>query len=93
METINLTKKRFESLNCYDLPNYVFNTEGTLYVLPIKNRWDTKLKLLKRLYLTNGNTFGNKLQTINSLIDNKDSLPKVPTKTAVIIDIIYCVKN
>ena len=74
METINLTKKRFESLDCYDLPNYVFNTEGTLYVLPIKSRWDTKLKLLKRLYLTNGNTFGNKLQTINSLIDNKDEL-------------------
>lgn len=74
METINITKKRFESLACYDLPNYVFNTEGTLYVLPIKSRWDTKLKLLKRLYLTNGNTFGNKLQTINSLIDNKEEL-------------------
>lgn len=74
METINLTKKRFESLECYDLPNYVFNTEGTLYILPIKSRWDTKLKLLKRLYLTNGKVFGNKLQTINSLIDNKEKL-------------------
>ena len=74
METINITKKRFESLECYDLPNYVFNTEGTLYVLPIKSRWDTKMKLLKRLYLTNGKVFGNKLQTINSLIDNKEEL-------------------
>ena len=74
METINLTKKRFESLTPYELPNYVYNTEGTLYVLPIKNRWDTKMKLLKRLYLTNGMVFGNKLQTINSLIDNKDEL-------------------
>lgn len=74
METISITRKRFESLECYDLPNYVFNTEGTLYILPIKSRWDTKLKLLKRLYLTNGNTFGNKLQTINSLIDSKDEL-------------------
>ena len=74
METISLTKKRFESLECYDLPNYVYNTKGTLYILPIKSRWDTKLKLLKRLYLTNGNVFGNKLQTINSLIDNKDIL-------------------
>ena len=74
METISLTKKRFESLVPYELPNYVYNTEGTLYVLPIKNRWDTQMKLLKRLYLTNGQVFGNKLQTINSLIDNKEEL-------------------
>ena len=77
METINLTKKRFESLECYNLPNYVYNTEGILYVLPIKSRWDTKLKLLKKLYLTNGNTFGNKLQTINSLIDSKEKIATV----------------
>lgn len=74
METISLTKKRFESLTPYELPNYVYNTEGTLYVLPIKNRWATAFKLLKRLYLTNGKVFGNKLQTINSLIDNKEEL-------------------
>ncbi len=74
METISLTKKRFASLEPYELPNYVYNTEGTLYVLPIKNRWATDYKLLKRLYLTNGKVFGNKLQTINSLIDNKEEL-------------------
>lgn len=74
METISLTKKRFETLEPYELPNYVYNTEGTLYILPIKNRWTTQLKLLKRLYLTNGKVFGNKLQTINSLIDSKDEL-------------------
>ena len=74
METISLTKKRFETLDRYELPNYVYNTEGTLYVLPIKSRWDTHLKLLKRLYLTNGLVFGNKLQTINSLIDNREEL-------------------
>lgn len=74
METISLTKKRFESLTPYELPNYVYNTEGILYVLPIKNRWDTQMKLLKRLYLTNGQVFGNKLQTINSLIDNREEL-------------------
>ena len=74
METINITKKRFESLKPYQLPNYVYNTEGTLYILPIKNRWNTQIKLLKRLYINNGNVFGNKLQTINSLIDNKDEI-------------------
>ena len=74
METISLTKKRFETLDHYELPNYVYNTEGSLYVLPIKNRWNTQMKLLKRLYLTNGQVFGNKLQTINSLIDSREEL-------------------
>lgn len=74
METISLTKKRFETLDRYELPNYVYNTEGSLYVLPIKNRWNTQMKLLKRLYLTNGQVFGNKLQTINSLIDSREEL-------------------
>jgi len=74
METINITKKRFDSLKQYKLPNYVYNTEGTLYILPLKNRWNTQIKLLKRLYLNSGAVFGNKLQTINSLIDNKDEI-------------------
>jgi len=72
MKTINLTRKRFESLDRYELPDYVFNTEGKLYVLPIKSRWNTQIKLLKRLYQTNGDTFGNKLLTINSLNDNRE---------------------
>jgi len=88
METINITKKRFESLEKYQIPNYVFNTEGTLYILPIKSRWDSQIKLLKRLYLTNGITFGTKLQTINSLVDNKEKIeiPEIifPEKLAVV---------
>lgn len=74
MQTINISKKRFESLQRYQIPNYVYNTEGTIYVLPIKNKWETQMKLLKKLYLTNGAVFGNKLQTINSLIDSKDQI-------------------
>lgn len=74
MQTINISKKRFESLKKYQIPNYVYNTEGTIYELPIKNKWETQIKLLKRLYLTNGLVFGNKLQTINSLIDNKNKI-------------------
>ena len=92
METISITKRRFETLKQYDLPNYVFNTEGTLYVLPIKNRWNSAVKLLKRLYLTSGKTFGNKLATINSLIDNHDILAMdeivFPEKIAIVSGII-----
>ena len=74
MEVINLSKKRFESLEPYELPANIFNTEAKMYTLPIKNRWQTVNKILKRLYITSGPTFGNKLQTINSLIDLKEEI-------------------
>lgn len=74
MNTISITKKRFDSLEKYNIPNYVYNTEGVLYILPNKTRWNTDNKILKRLYYTSGDVFGNKLQTINSLIDAKDEL-------------------
>ena len=88
MEVINLSKKRFESLEPYELPANIFNTEAKMYVLPIKNRWQTVNMLLKRLYITNGPVFGNKLQTINSLIDARHiiDIPEIvfPEKLAVV---------
>ena len=51
MEVINLSKKRFQSLEPYELPANIFNTEAKMYTLPIKNRWQTVNKILKRLYL------------------------------------------
>ena len=88
MEVINLSKKRFESLEPYELPANIFNTEAKMYTLPIKNRWQTVNKLLKRLYITNGPIFGNKLQTINSLIDSRNiiDIPEIvfPEKLAVV---------
>ena len=83
MQTINVSEKRFSALAKYDIPNYVYNTEGTLYVLPIKNKWETQLKLLKRLFLTNGEVFGNKLSTINSLIDNREKIGRIITDEIV----------
>ena len=74
METMNLSKKRFDSLEKYKLPESVFNTEAQLYILPVKNKWESTTKIFKKLYITNGPTFGNKLQTINSLIDLKDEI-------------------
>ena len=88
MEVINLSKKRFESLEPYELPANIFNTEAKMYTLPIKNRWQTVNKLLKRLYITNGPIFGNKLQTINSLIDSRSQIdiPEIvfPEKLAIV---------
>lgn len=88
MEVINLSKKKFESLEPYELPATIFNSEAKMYTLPIKNRWQTINKLLKRLYITNGPIFGNKLQTINSLIDSRSiiDIPEIvfPEKLAVV---------
>ena len=74
MQVINISKKRFDNLETYKLPSSIYNTEAKLYVLPIKNKWETVNKLLKRLYITSGNMLGNKLQTINSLIDLKEEI-------------------
>ena len=36
MEVINLSKKRFDALEPYELPTNIFNTEAKMYILPIK---------------------------------------------------------
>lgn len=74
MKVISISKKRFENLEKYQLPSSIFNSEAQMYTLPIKNRWETVNKLLKRLYVTTGPMFGNKLQTINSLIDLREDI-------------------
>jgi len=88
MEIMNLSQKKFASLERYELPKEVFNTEAKMYVLPVKNRWNAVNKILKRLYVTNGPMFGNKLQTINSLIDlrEKIDIPEIvfPEKLAAV---------
>lgn len=88
MKVINISKNRFENLERYQLPASVFNSEAQMYILPIKNRWETINKLLKRLYVTSGPLFGNKLQTINSLIHLQEEIdiPEIvfPEKLAVV---------
>lgn len=63
---------RFESLKPYELPNSVYNTESKLYVYNTKEKWVPVVKLFKKLYICSGDSFGNKLTTINSLIDNRE---------------------
>lgn len=88
MKVMNISKNRFQELERYQLPTSVFNSEARMYVLPIKNKWETINKLLKRLYVTSGPMFGNKLQTINALTDFQDEIdiPEIvfPEKLAVV---------
>lgn len=74
MIATTLTKKRFDNLELYHLPSSVYNTEAQLFIFRTKDKWVTVNKLLKKFYIRSGPQFGNKLQTINSLLDNKDIL-------------------
>lgn len=70
METLIINKSCFKKLEKAQLDNGIYNTEGELYIL------DNKIvkKLLKIYYINEGVYFGNKLLTINSLIDAKDKI-------------------
>lgn len=74
MEIMNISKKRFGRLESFSLPNSVYNTEASFYILPEKKKTITELKLLKKFFVTNGPVFSNKLATLNSLSDMKDTL-------------------
>ena len=67
MNTYDLTKDEFINLEKMNLTQETPHTEGDIIILPN----DT---VFKRLYVTGGQYFSNKLYTINSLISNKDKI-------------------
>ena len=90
MQIYNISKKHFNSLKPYKLECGVYNTEARMYEIEIKKKYETELKLLKKLYTTYGQVFSNKLYTINSLIDNKD---KIDLEELVVPDKLCSVNN
>lgn len=72
MQVLNITKKKFDTLQPLELPNSVFNTEAQMFLLPGKNKWSKKQSLLKRLYQGTGEVFSNKLYTVNELIEKRE---------------------
>lgn len=72
MEVITLTRKQFDALQEYKLPDNLFAAEGKFYILPLTNKWKTINKLFKKFHINNNSFFENKLKTIKSLIDFKD---------------------
>lgn len=88
MEIITLTKKQFDNLEEYPLPENLFVAESKLYILKTTNKWGIGNKLLKRFYITSGQSFNNKLQTIKTLIDYKEVINikemVLPEKIAVV---------
>ncbi|MBP3841302.1 MAG: hypothetical protein IK997_04155 [Bacilli bacterium] len=83
MNIINLSERKFESLNPLDFGSGVINTEADLYELYYKG----KKRVFKKLHLLNGAVFANKLYTLEMLDDNKEYLPEnfvIPNFLAVV---------
>jgi hypothetical protein len=87
MEVVEISKKLYNSLYKLKLNNKIYNTEAEIFVIPEKEKWEKHQKILKKLYMDQGAIFGNKLLTVNALIDNKDliNIPEMilPEKIAV----------
>ena len=74
MVTKNISYKKFKELKKLELDKSIVSTEGTLFFVDDKDKWNKSQKLVKRFYNTTGKTFSNKLYTINSLIDQKEAI-------------------
>ena len=87
MKAICLSRRDFEKLEPLILDKKIINTEGQLFKLPQKEKWYYQQKILKRLYVTEGDNFGNKLYTVNALIDRADLFDErfiIPENLAVV---------
>lgn len=71
MKTIHLSKRKFKELDLLELDKDTINTEGTIFELDYNNYSG----LLKKLYCTEGYSFGNKLYTLEMLDFYRDILP------------------
>jgi hypothetical protein len=72
MEVVEISKKIYNSLGKLQLNASISNTEAEIFIIPNKDGWNKNRKILKKLYCDEGDTFGNKLLTVNALIDRKD---------------------
>ena len=66
MDIINLSKKKFSTLNTLDFGKNVTNTEAILYTFDYKG----KKRVFKNLHRLKGSIFANKLYTLEMLEDH-----------------------
>ncbi len=74
MQVVNLTKRQFAKLKPIELAKNILNNEADMYYLYGKMGWEKRKYVLKKLYHDEGEIFGNKLYTINALLDKKDEI-------------------
>lgn len=78
MKALVISKSKFERLKPYVLDKAVANSEGSLFTIEYGKNWDNRQKLLKKLYIDEGEYFGNKLLTVNTLIDHHEEIEHMP---------------
>ena len=86
MKIVNISQKRFDSLNRLPLPKDIVNTEAELYHYRYTALYNG---VLKKLYQSEGNIFGNKLYTMEMLNFYRQYLPN----NFVIPDILISIKG
>lgn len=90
MNIMNMSKYDLKKMKKFSLANGLINTEADLFILKVKNGWNTEYKMLKMFYNNSGLGFSNKLFTINELIDKKDIIAMnelvMPEKIVVVND-------
>lgn len=74
MNTVSISHTKFKELKELELSKNISNMEATLYKIKDKNRWENQEKVIKKFKDDSGYSFGNKLLTINSLVNQKDSI-------------------
>ena len=72
MKIITISKKKYKDLQLLDLPREVCNTEARIYDYEHQGQ----KKIIKNLYLCEGEMFGSKLYTVETLDTNKKYLPE-----------------
>jgi len=72
MYVINMSKKKFKTLNMVEIGPKTLNTESEVYHFIYKG----KDMVFKKLNIINGNVFANKLTTLDRLDTYRDLLPK-----------------
>ena len=73
MKIINISKNKFNNLEKLELSSNTLGTEGEIYILKYPNGKD---KILKKLYLSEGVTFANKLYTLEMLDTYREYIPE-----------------
>ena len=71
MQSINISKRKYEGLKRLELPKEVISTEANFY----KFSHLGKVKVFKSLHKTNGPLFANKLFTLEMLNEYREILP------------------
>ena len=71
MQSINISKRKFDGLKRLELPKEVMSTEANFY----KFNYLGKVKVFKSLHKTSGPIFANKLFTLEMLNEYREILP------------------